>query len=285
MPSQTSSVFTSTMSISSSIAASSTTDAPPLVTMTTVAPFSEGTPTNSAKPTQIVATTISAKPTQFVAIIASVSVVGMTLFVLVLVLVLVMVSYRLHRVKNDKFESKEESFVSFRTAEKQYTNGTRCIVSNVQVHPTRTGPYVLLIFSQKTSHNDQGIILGYGAKLNKYVTVKMYDAADRLTRTAWLEQNYGQASAIFCVCNEAFVMEWNNANSFAGGSIVSAVKMIVQGQIEHQTVPEKFAALFINEEDRNLTPPYLRNVRSFELCPENIEPIARFALSVNEYEL
>ena len=112
----------------------------------------------------------------------------------------------------------------------------------------------------------------------------MYDAADRLSRTAWLEQNYGEAAAILCICNKAFAMEWSNSSTFTGGSIVSAVKMIVQGQIEHQTVPGKFAALFIYEEDKELTPPYLKNVKSFKLCLENIEPISRFALSVNEYK-
>ena len=260
-PSQTSSAYTSMFNISSSPTISSTIDTPSNLTT----------------------------PTHLVAIVASVSVVGVVLFFLALILMLVMVLYRLHHVQIDDFESKQGSNLPPTTVvnngliDRLYENGIRSPVFSSPVQSSKTAPYVLLIFSQNTPSSDQDLIRSYGLKLNKTVTVKMYDAADRLTRTAWLEQNYGQAAAILCVCNKAFAMEWNNSSSFAGGSIVSAAKMIVQGQIEHQTVPEKFAALFINEEDRELTPPYLKNVRSFKLCLENIEAISRFALSVNEY--
>ena len=229
-------------------------------------------------------------PPHFVPIVVSVSVIGVMLFLLVLILMVVIIKYRLHHVQNNACESKEKSNLPQVSVVKNghinrwYENEIRNNMLSSPIQATSTVPYVPLIFSQNTPHSDQDLIRCYGSKLNKTVTVRMYDAADRLSRTAWLEQNYGEAAAILCICNKAFAMEWSNSSTFTGGSIVSAVKMIVQGQIEHQTVPGKFAALFIYEEDKELTPPYLKNVKSFKLCLENIEPISRFALSVNEYK-
>lgn len=158
------------------------------------------------------------------------------------------------------------------------------ITVNSLVQPTNTLPYVLLVFSQRTPPSDQDLIRAFGYKLNSTIRVKMYDVADRSTHTAWLEKNYRHAAAVLCVCNEAFAAEWDNSSTPADGSMVSAVKMIVQGQIEHQKQPEKFVVLFLDTKDRQLTPTYLENVKSFEFCLENIDNIARFSLSTKEYE-
>ena len=145
-------------------------------------------------------------------------------------------------------------------------------------------PYVLLVFSQETPPGDQDVIRAYAQQLNKKVRVKMYDASDRLTRTAWLEDHCRSAVAILCVCNSAFAREWSNLSTPSGGSIVSAVRMMVQGKIEHQKRLEKFAVLQLRQEDADCTPPYLENVKSFLLSPQQIDSIAHFALSVKEFD-
>lgn len=144
--------------------------------------------------------------------------------------------------------------------------------------------YVLLVFSQETPVDDQPIVRAYAQQLNKKVRVKMYDVSDRLTRTAWLEEHHQAAVAILCVCNQAFAREWSNSSTPSGGSIVSAVRMIVQGKIEHQKHLEKFAVLHLHKKDVDFTPSYLKNVKSFLLNPEQIDCIAHFALSVKEFD-
>lgn len=103
---------------------------------------------------------------------------------------------------------------------------------------------------------------------------------------SWLETQMRAASAVFCVCNEAFDREWEN-QSDGLSVLVPVFKRLCHGLVtpssgKNQSLHDKIAIVLPRVEDLHYVPAYINCRPKFRLLQEDLSKMARFVHGIPE---
>lgn len=103
---------------------------------------------------------------------------------------------------------------------------------------------------------------------------------------SWLETQMRAASAVFCVCNEAFDREWEN-KSDGLSVLVPVFKKLCHGLVtpssgKNQSLHDKIAIVLPRVEDLHYVPAYINCRPKFRLLQEDLSKMARFVHGIPE---
>ena len=103
---------------------------------------------------------------------------------------------------------------------------------------------------------------------------------------SWLETQMRAASAVFCVCNEAFDREWEN-KSDGLSVLVPVFKKLCHGLVtpscgKNQLLHDKIAIVLPRVEDLHYVPAYINCRPKFRLLKEDLCKMARFVHGIPE---
>ena len=99
----------------------------------------------------------------------------------------------------------------------------------------------------------------------------------------WLETEVKRASAVLCVCDPAFLQEWEQQQpTDTNFPLVYSLKLLVYANVNRGEELSKYAIVLLRKEDRDCIPTYyLNNTRTFYV--NEIENIAHFVQQVPAY--
>ena len=153
-------------------------------------------------------------------------------------------------------------------------------------------PSALILYSHGTPTEIQQVIRELLVKkLREYNVRTVSEDTDphREGMAAWLEVQMKEASAVFCVCNEAFRDEWED-DAPGISCIVPVFKQLLHGLVSHphgenQRLLDKLAIVLPYERDIEHVPVYLNNRQKFGLCREDLDKMAKFTSGVPSYHV
>ena len=150
---------------------------------------------------------------------------------------------------------------------------------------------VLVVFSPRTPELETGTIrqclvtdLGrYGVDSS---TLGMGQL--RQSETDWITEQHKRVSAVFCVCNQQFLDDWNetsaNLRHNHNPPIVHTLKLLFHGDLPRRSEgTEKYAVVLMRPEDNQYIPSLLKHRPIYMY--EDVESLARFAHNVAKCEV
>ena len=153
-------------------------------------------------------------------------------------------------------------------------------------------PSALILYSKNSPPDEQRVIQQcLVSDLTQYNirTVSEDTCCSRKCPASWLEVQMREASAVFCVCNEAFDSEWENKTDRSLSSLVPVFKQLCHGLItpscgRNQLMRDKIAIVLLCEGDLRYVPTYINSRPKFHpLMQGGLESCARFVIGMPKY--
>ena len=98
----------------------------------------------------------------------------------------------------------------------------------------------------------------------------------------WVETEAKRASAVLCVCDPAFQLEWDQQHGADSNfPLVHSLKQLIYAHVNRGEL-SKYAIVLLRKKDRNCIPTdYLHNTRTFYV--DEVKNIAHFVHQVPTY--
>ena len=137
----------------------------------------------------------------------------------------------------------------------------------------------LTIYSPSTPALEKNVIMqGFADMRNLKMGVEslLQDTRQpRQTLVNWINESYQRASAVFCVCNQSFMSDWDAVTPSEDGAMaVQTLRLLFEGDV-HSAELRKYAVVLIKPSDEEFIPPLLRSLDCFDLS--DTQALARFA--------
>ena len=137
----------------------------------------------------------------------------------------------------------------------------------------------LTIYSPSTPLLEKNVIMqGFADMRNLKMGVEslLQDTRQpRQTLVNWINESYQRASAVFCVCNQSFMSDWDAVTPSEDGAVaVQTLRLLFEGDV-HSAELRKYAVVLIKPSDEEFIPPLLRSLDCFDLS--DTQALARFA--------
>ena len=158
--------------------------------------------------------------------------------------------------------------------------------------PPPRPPSALILYSKSSPQLEKRVIQqGLVSDLTQYNirTVSEDTCTPRECPAAWLETRMREASAVFCVCNEAFDRDWENRSDGLIFGLVPVFKQLCHGLVtpscgKNRLLRDKIAIVLPRESDLKYVPTYLNSRPKFRLLEQDLENMARFVTGMPQYK-
>lgn len=158
-------------------------------------------------------------------------------------------------------------------------------------HAPHTPLSALILYSKESPEEETKVIqqhLMHDLSLYNIETVSEDTSMVRECPASWLETQMREASAVFCVCNEAFDREWENKTDGLSG-LVPVFKKLCHGLVtpscgKNQLLHNKIAIVLPRSEDLLHVPTYINSRPKFLLLKEDLCKMARFVHGMPEFQ-
>lgn len=194
-----------------------------------------------------------------------------------------------HKTYERRSRSESVCFKTTRTSSKKRPRSLSTPHTLQDSHTPNPPLSALILYSKESPEEETKVIqqhLLHDLTQYNIRTVSEDTSMFRECPASWLETQMRAASAVFCVCNEAFDREWEN-KSDGLSVLVPVFKKLCHGLVtpssgKNQLLHDKIAIILPHVEDLHYVPAYINCRPKFRLLKEDLCKMARFVHGIPE---